>query len=233
MIRTAESIDRTRHERIMGWYHSHPFDVGTYSNCFLSSTDIQTQLNYQRTEDSNGNPWLAIVVDPLRSITKKQPEIKAFRAYPPNYHPKLNECPDGKIIREETLRLEMWGKSWSSYYELTIEYYMSSAARKMMSLLTQNYFWMNMLCTTPSSMTISKRKDDEYPKKINAVADQIRIMEATITSTSNNQNPLLLRGGGSGGALGVNTSSSSISLSASAGGTGMSTSNATTSGGIS
>lgn len=46
----------------MGWYHSHPFDVEVHSHCFLSSTDISTQLSWQRAEDPHGNPWLAIVV---------------------------------------------------------------------------------------------------------------------------------------------------------------------------
>lgn len=48
----------------MGWYHSHPFDVEVHSHCFLSSTDISTQLSWQRAEDPHGNPWLAIVVSP-------------------------------------------------------------------------------------------------------------------------------------------------------------------------
>lgn len=53
---------QTRKERFMGWYHSHPFDVEVHSHCFLSSTDISTQLSWQRAEDPHGNPWLAIVV---------------------------------------------------------------------------------------------------------------------------------------------------------------------------
>ena len=67
----------------MGWYHSHPFDVEVNSHCFLSSTDVATQLHWQRAEDRNGNPWLAIVVDPLRSLAKGRPELMAFRVYPP------------------------------------------------------------------------------------------------------------------------------------------------------
>lgn len=202
MIRTSESIDRTRHERIMGWYHSHPFDVGVHSNCFLSSTDIQTQLNYQRAEDPNGNPWLGIVVDPLRSLVKKRPEIKAFRAYPPGYNAPENECPDGSIILEEKLRLEMWGKSWASYYELEIEYFMSAAARKMMSILTQNYFWMTMLGST--QMTEPENKE-EFPVKVNAVADKIKIIESSIPA-----NPLRgVLGMGVGGVSGSSGAASS------------------------
>lgn len=54
----------------MGWYHSHPFDVEVHSHCFLSSTDISTQLSWQRAEDPHGNPWLAIVVSLM--VSKKR-----------------------------------------------------------------------------------------------------------------------------------------------------------------
>jgi COP9 signalosome complex subunit 5 len=62
MIELGESLEATRKERFMGWYHSHPFDVEAHSHCFLSSTDLSTQLAWQRAEDPHGNPWLAIVV---------------------------------------------------------------------------------------------------------------------------------------------------------------------------
>jgi COP9 signalosome complex subunit 5 len=64
MIELGESLEATRKERFMGWYHSHPFDVEAHSHCFLSSTDLSTQLAWQRAEDPHGNPWLAIVVRP-------------------------------------------------------------------------------------------------------------------------------------------------------------------------
>ncbi len=116
MIALGESLENTRKEKFMGWYHSHPFDVGVHSHCFLSQTDISTQLQWQRAEDPHGNPFLAIVVDPLRSLAKNSPELKAFRAYPPEYtNPVVNQCPDGSVIHEEQLRLEKWGSCSSAY----------------------------------------------------------------------------------------------------------------------
>ena len=79
MIELGEMNELTRKERFCGWYHSHPFDVDVHSNCFLSNTDISTQLQWQRAEDPHGNPWFAIVIDPLRSVAKNRPELKAFR----------------------------------------------------------------------------------------------------------------------------------------------------------
>jgi len=151
MIELGESLERTRKERFMGWYHSHPFDVGLHSHCFLSQTDISTQITWQRTEDPHGNPFLAIVVDPLRSLAKGTPELKAFRSFPPEYtNPVANQCPDGTVVSEEQARLEKWGSCWSSYYELDVEYFMGGGARSVLSTLTQQFSWIRTLGTTPS-----------------------------------------------------------------------------------
>jgi COP9 signalosome complex subunit 5 len=107
--------------------------VGIHSNCFLSSTDLSTQLQWQRSEDPNGNPFLAIVVDPLRSLAKNTPVLQAFRAYPPEYNsPIVNECPDGTIVHDDSARLERWGSCWQRYYEISVEYYTSQQSQKIM-----------------------------------------------------------------------------------------------------
>lgn len=171
MIELGESLENTRKERFMGWYHSHPFDVGIHSHCFLSQTDISTQLQWQRAEDPHGNPFLAIVVDPLRSLAKGVPELKAFRAYPPEYtNPVQNQCPNGEIIHEEQARLEQWGSCWSSYYELEVEYFMSSGARSVLSTLTQNFLWMRTLGSTPMCETEAR---DRYPDRVSKAAERI------------------------------------------------------------
>eukprot|EP00537_Pseudo-nitzschia_pungens_P010786 CAMPEP_0172384712 /NCGR_PEP_ID=MMETSP1061-20121228/2451_1 /TAXON_ID=37318 /ORGANISM="Pseudo-nitzschia pungens, Strain cf. pungens" /LENGTH=485 /DNA_ID=CAMNT_0013113451 /DNA_START=190 /DNA_END=1647 /DNA_ORIENTATION=+ len=147
MIALGECLERTRKEKFMGWYHSHPFDLvlgeESRSHCFLSQTDLSTQLQWQRAEDPHGNPFCAVVVDPLRSMHLGTPQLKAFRAYPPEYQSVVpNECPDGSIVESEKLRLERWGSCWNRYYELSVEYYMSAASRSILGDLTQNYLWM-------------------------------------------------------------------------------------------
>lgn len=62
----------------IGWYHSHP----SYG-CWLSRIDVSTQSNYQMSPE----PWLAIVIDPIRTVARERVEIGAFRTYPPNYTP--------------------------------------------------------------------------------------------------------------------------------------------------
>lgn len=164
MIALGECLEHSRKEKFMGWYHSHPFDVGDHSHCFLSQTDLSTQLQWQRAEDPHGNPFVAIVVDPLRSIHTGTPSLKAFRAYPPEYNsPIENECPSSEVITEESKRLELWGSCWSRYYELGIEYYMSSHARKVLGQLTDEYLWIRSLTTT------NEEVKKEYPERISKI----------------------------------------------------------------
>eukprot|EP00980_Cylindrotheca_fusiformis_P030279 scaffold24620_cov137-Cylindrotheca_fusiformis.AAC.1 len=102
MINLTERLEHTRKEKFMGWYHSHPFDLGDHSHCFLSQTDLSTQLQWQRAEDPHGNPFVAIVLDPLRSTHLGSPQLKAFRAFPPEYSsPVPNQCPDGTVEHSE------------------------------------------------------------------------------------------------------------------------------------
>lgn len=53
-------VDTIGNHNIVGWYHSHP----SYG-CWLSGIDVNTQERYQKNTD----PFLAIVVDPIKSVT--------------------------------------------------------------------------------------------------------------------------------------------------------------------
>lgn len=181
MIALGECLERTRKEKFMGWYHSHPFDLGEHSHCFLSQTDLSTQLQWQRAEDPHGNPFVAIVLDPLRSIHKSTPEIKAFRAYPPEYNsPVPNECPNGTVETSEQARLEQWGSCWNRYYELDVEYYMSSTARGILEQLTQDYLWMRMLGGNGNAAEEDKR----LPDRISKTATKFKSLEVSSTEAS-------------------------------------------------
>jgi COP9 signalosome complex subunit 5 len=151
MIAQRESNELTRKDRFCGWYHTHPFELDlscSYSNAYLSSTDINTQLQWQNSEDRHGNPWLSIVIDPLRSIAKGRPELYAFRVYPPDYNPPANETPDGTIVTDDHLRVKQWGTCWSRYYQLEVSYFMSNLAKTTLGILQNNFSWQNMLTTT-------------------------------------------------------------------------------------
>lgn len=46
--------------------------------CWLSGIDVDTQSNNQRFND----PYLAVVIDPNRTVSAGKVEIGAFRTYP-------------------------------------------------------------------------------------------------------------------------------------------------------
>jgi len=206
MIALGESMERTRREKFMGWYHSHPFDVGIHSHCFLSQTDLTTQLQWQRAEDPHGNPFLAIVIDPLRSLAKNVPEIKAFRAYPPEYNsPVPNQCPDGSIVTSEQARLELWGSCWNRYHELGVEYYMSGSARNVMGILTQNFLWMRTLGSTPM---LDSENRQRYPERVAAAAEKLGKIDLGTSATTTSSTTATTSSLGSGGRMGTTSQQS-------------------------
>ena len=138
MISLSENNELSTKEVFCGWYHTHPFDLEDYSHCYLSATDVSTQLSWQRSEDPRGNPWLAIVIDPLRSLAKNRPELMAFRVYPPDYSAPLNQTPDGTIVTDDSRRLRNWGSCWERYYKLEVSYFMSDLAQSTLGTTVYN-----------------------------------------------------------------------------------------------
>ncbi|KAL5615069.1 uncharacterized protein BROUX77_000906 [Berkeleyomyces rouxiae] len=62
-----------REENVVGWYHSHPG-----YGCWLSGIDVETQKLQQQFND----PFLAIVIDPHRTLSSGKVDIGAFRTFP-------------------------------------------------------------------------------------------------------------------------------------------------------
>ena len=62
-----------RLENAIGWYHSRPG-----YGCWLSGIDVSTQMLNQNFQD----PFVAIVVDPVRTISAGKVNLGAFRTYP-------------------------------------------------------------------------------------------------------------------------------------------------------
>ena len=133
----------------MGWYHSHPFDVGSNPQWF-SRPDCQNQVAWQRQEDMHGNPWLGLVVDPLRTIAKGKPSIGAFRCFMPAYSLPTDMTPDGSVVTAATksAAVERWGNCYNRYYSLDIEYFMAEVTRQMVSILMKNFMWRAVLSSS-------------------------------------------------------------------------------------
>lgn len=119
------------------------------SHCYLSNTDVTTQLAWQRSVEKDGDPWVAIVIDPLRSAAKGTLELESFRVYPPEYNAPVNECPDNRVITDDRIRVGLWGVCWNRYYKLRSSFYMSALSSAVLGSLKNNFLWEQALTKSP------------------------------------------------------------------------------------
>jgi len=138
MIQYLELIKSAgRNENAVGWYHSHPG-----YGCWLSGIDVSTQMLYQQYQE----PWLAVVVDPKRTILSGKVEIGAFRTYPKDY-----KAPEESTSEYQTIPLEKiedFGVHCKQYYPLEVSYFKSSLDNSLLTLLWNKY-WVNTLSSSP------------------------------------------------------------------------------------
>ena len=132
-----------RPEKALGWYHSHPG-----YGCWLSGIDVATQDLHQEHEDY---PWLAIVVDPKRTMSAGKVEIGAFRTYPKHYTPPETTEQEWQPIPQD--KIEDFGTHHSQYYSLEVSYFKSSADSVLLDLLWEKY-WVNTLSS--SSLLVNR-----------------------------------------------------------------------------
>ncbi|ANB11586.1 Rri1p [Sugiyamaella lignohabitans] len=140
MVEYLSSLqDVGRPENIVGWYHSHPG-----YGCWLSGIDVGTQSQNQQFQD----PFLAIVVDPNRTISAGKVDIGAFRTYPPTHNAsgaKGKKRGKGGGSQEIPLaKLEDFGVHAAKYYPLSISYFKSSMDSQVLEMLWSKY-WTSTL----------------------------------------------------------------------------------------
>ena len=133
-IEKAKEVGRL--ENAIGWYHSHPG-----YGCWLSGIDVATQMLNQSFQD----PFVAIVVDPVRTISAGKVELGAFRTYPKDYKPP-NEgpseyqitisarifCFQGHSLME---KIEDFGVHCKHYYPLEVSYLKSAMDKRLLDSL--------------------------------------------------------------------------------------------------
>lgn len=130
-IESAKQVGRL--ENAIGWYHSHPG-----YGCWLSGIDVSTQMLNQQYQE----PWVAIVVDPIRTMSAGKVSLGAFRTYPKNY-----KAPDEGPGEYQTIPLEKiedFGVHCRQYYSLEVSYFKSSLDSHLLDLLWNKY-WVNTL----------------------------------------------------------------------------------------
>ena len=150
-MEVCESVGR--HEQICGWYHSHP-GYGPW----LSGIDVGTQSMYQKHQE----PFVAIVIDPKRTISSGKVDIGCFRTYPEDYK--------GKSSDFETVpmdKIEDFGLHANRYYKLEHSIFKSELDQSQFEYLW-NQYWVQTIST--SSLLLSK---ESMSKSIYDVSEKL------------------------------------------------------------
>eukprot|EP00178_Gracilaria_changii_P012727 TRINITY_DN35960_c0_g1_i1.p1 TRINITY_DN35960_c0_g1~~TRINITY_DN35960_c0_g1_i1.p1 ORF type:complete len:316 (-),score=45.34 TRINITY_DN35960_c0_g1_i1:25-972(-) len=154
-----------RPENLLGWYHSHPG-----YGCWLSGIDVgTTKLNQQYQE-----PYLAIVVDPVKTVSSGKVELGAFRCYPEGYKPEGSESEWQSIPQD---KIEDFGVHANQYYSLDVSYYKSSLDSKILELLWNKY-WVN---TLSSNVLVANR--DYASKQIDDISRKLEKAESGLAQS--------------------------------------------------
>lgn len=117
-------------ENAVGWYHSHPG-----YGCWLSGIDVGTQATQQTFSD----PFLAVVIDPDRTISAGKVEIGAFRTFPDNYKEEAPAASDG-YQTIPLAKVEDFGAHSSRYYSLEVSHFKSTLDSHLLELLWNKYW---------------------------------------------------------------------------------------------
>uniref|UniRef100_A0A8H8CFE3 COP9 signalosome complex subunit 5 n=1 Tax=Psilocybe cubensis TaxID=181762 RepID=A0A8H8CFE3_PSICU len=133
----SQSEKAQRLENAIGWYHSHPG-----YGCWLSGIDVNTQINNQKFQD----PFVAVVIDPNRTISAGKVDIGAFRTFPENYTPPNVSPSEYQSIPLN--KIEDFGVHANQYYQLEVEVFKSSLDNDLLAMLWNKY-WVNTLSQSP------------------------------------------------------------------------------------
>ncbi|KAE8234749.1 hypothetical protein CF326_g184 [Tilletia indica] len=151
-----------RFENAVGWYHSHPG-----YGCWLSGIDVDTQRNNQTHQD----PFVAVVIDPNRTMSAGRVDIGAFRTYPEGYTPPADRSSGGGggggTTSVPQSKIEDFGVHANQYYPLEVEHFKSTLDTQLLALLWNKY-WVS---TLSSSSLLSNRRYEIG--QVRDVADQL------------------------------------------------------------
>lgn len=88
------------------------------------------------------DPFVAVVIDPNRTISAGKVDIGAFRTYPESYTP-----PDAGSSEYQSIplnKIEDFGVHANQYYPLEVQVFKSSLDSELLGLLWNKY-WVNTL----------------------------------------------------------------------------------------
>ena len=132
--------EENRLENVIGWYHSHPG-----YGCWLSGIDVGTQSLQQQFNE----PFVAVVIDPDRTVSQNKVEIGAFRTIPEGVKQSATTnatTGDGQSVPLN--KVEDFGAHSHRYYPLDVEHFKSTLDSKLLETLWNKY-WVQTLAQNP------------------------------------------------------------------------------------
>ncbi|XP_022671309.1 COP9 signalosome complex subunit 5-like isoform X2 [Varroa destructor] len=154
-----------RLENVIGWYHSHPG-----YGCWLSGIDVSTQMMNQQFQE----PFVAIVIDPVRTISAGKVNLGAFRTYPKGFKTQDNGVSEYQTI--PLSKIEDFGVHCREYYSLDVSYFKSSLDASLLDNLWNKY-WVNTLSSS-TLLTNSEYNTGQIMDlgdKLSSAANQMRL----------------------------------------------------------
>ncbi|KAG6909019.1 hypothetical protein DXG01_002405 [Tephrocybe rancida] len=161
-----------RLENAIGWYHSHPG-----YGCWLSGIDVNTQIINQKFQD----PFVAVVIDPNRTISAGKVDIGAFRTYPEGYTPPNVSSSEYQSIPLN--KIEDFGVHANQYYQVDVEIFKSTLDNELLAMLWNKY-WVNTLSSSPliSNRAYSVSQLSDLHQKLSKAQTSVSSTRAPIPS---------------------------------------------------
>ncbi|KAJ9653689.1 COP9 signalosome catalytic subunit rri1 [Neophaeococcomyces mojaviensis] len=155
-----------RQENPIGWYHSHPG-----YGCWLSGIDVGTQKTWQQGH----TPFVAVVIDPDRTVSAGRVEIGAFRTYPDSYRPSDQKAQDDGFQAIPTGKIEDFGAHANDYYPLDIHHFKSTLDQQLLDLLWNKY-WTSTLSQSPlfTNAEYAKHQIADHAIKVKEASRKLR-----------------------------------------------------------
>ncbi|KAH9903714.1 COP9 signalosome complex subunit 5 [Xylariomycetidae sp. FL2044] len=184
----------SREENVVGWYHSHPG-----YGCWLSGIDVGTEQMQQKFND----PFVAVVIDPDRTISAGRVEIGAFRTFPEEYDAGVKSSTAAAAATTEgggssqtvpLAKAEDFGAHASKYYALEVSHFKSTLDTSLLELLWNKY-WAQTLSQSP---LLTNR--DFGNKQMLDLGSKIREAAASVTRAGRNGGGTMFSSSGGGAA---------------------------------
>ena len=95
-------------------------------------------------------PWLGVVIDPVRTMSAGRVDIGAFRTYPEGYTPPSGSG-EGEYQSIPMEKIEDFGVHASKYYALDVSYFRSEVDAGLLQELWSRY-WVDTISQSPLFM---------------------------------------------------------------------------------